>query len=439
MRTAETAPSTPEGLARWVEATRGRTLDLLADLADEELLVPRLEIVNPFLWELGHVAWFQERWALREAAGEAPAHAAGDDWWDSSEVAHDSRWHLDLPSREETGRYAAEVAERVLARLGAGELDERMRELVLLSVFHEDMHAEAFTYMRQTLGLAAPAAVRERASTRRPEVEDGGADGDVRIPGGVFRLGTAPHRGLDAPFVFDNERWAHEVELAPFAIARRAVTQGELAAFVEDGGYARRELWSDAGWAWRSEVGAEHPVYWRRAGDGWRRRRFDEWVPLEPDLPASHVSWHEAEAWCRCAGRRLPTEAEWERAASLGEDTGGEKRRFPWGEDPDAERANLDVRSGDAVDVRALAAGDAPLGLRQMLGNVWEWTASTFEPFPGFEPGHYRDYSAPWFGTRKVLRGGSWMTPARLVHTGYRNFFTPDRRDVASGFRTCAL
>jgi len=179
-------------------------------------------------------------------------------------------------------------------------------------------------------------------------------------------------------------------------------------------------------------------VYWRRADGGWERRDFDRWVPLEMNHPVLHVSWYEAEAWCAWAGRRLPSEAEWEMAAAS-DRAEGPKRRFPWGEaNPTSACANLEGAAGGLLDVAALPDGDSAWGCRQMLGNVWEWTASDFGPYPGFVPDAYRDYSEPWFRTHKVLRGGAWTTRARLLRNTWRNFYTPDRRDVWAGFRTCA-
>jgi iron(II)-dependent oxidoreductase len=262
--------------------------------------------------------------------------------------------------------------------------------------------------------------------------------GDAPVAGGVFPLGAAAAE----PFVFDNEKWQHPVVLRPFAIARAPVTQAEFAAFVDDGGYRRRELWDAAGWAWREGEVAMHPVYWQREAGGWLRRDFDRWVPLEPYRPVVHVNWYEAEAYCRWAGRRLPTEAEWEAAAS-GEPGGVSprrpKRRFPWSVGgPTAERANVDGHALGCVGVAGNAAGDSPCGCRQLIGNVWEWTADDFLPYPGFVPDPYKEYSAPWFGDHKVLRGGCWATRGRLLRNTWRNFYRPDRRDVFAGFRTCA-
>lgn len=291
--------------------------------------------------------------------------------------------------------------------------------------------------------------------------------GDVEIPGGTFMLGATP----DFPFVFDNEKWAHPVQVKPFRIARAPVTNGEFAGFVENGGYRKRKYWSAEGWRWLESGGspaleqsfakffnkdqeyrsssssqkAEHPVYWRRQSGGrWLQRVFDTHVPLREHLPVIHVNWYEAEAYCNWAGRRLPTEAEWETAASGepgtdGRSVGGGRRLFPWGDEPPtSDRANLDWRAMGCVEVGALPNGDSPFGCRQMIGNVWEWTASDFQPYPGFVVDPYKEYSQPWFGTHKVLRGGCWTTRARLIRNSWRNFYTPDRRDVWAGFRTCA-
>ena len=422
---------TARQLSEWVGDARRRTLELVSDLSDEQLMGPRLSIVNPLRWEIGHVAWFQELWVLRHFFGEAPVRADGDALWDSGAIPHDTRWDLPLPSRKETLLYMTTVHERVLEHLARGEPDPRLAYLVAYSVFHEDMHDEAFTYTRQTLGYPAPRL------TGRPAAEHsaGVGSGDASIPGGVFELGSAPN---NEAFVFDNEKWAHPVEVAPFRIARTAVSQGEFANFVEEGGYIRDALWGEEGRRWRDRAGAAHPVYWRREGDRWLRRDFDVWGPLEPARAMLHVSWFEAQAYCRWAGRRLPSEAEWERAASLVD--GRDKRRFPWGDAPPTpERANLDGRALGCLDVSALPDGDSTSGCRQMIGNVWEWTATAFSPYPGFTPDMYRDYSEPWFGTHKVLRGGCWVTRARLLRNTWRNFYPPDRRDVWAGFRTCAL
>jgi iron(II)-dependent oxidoreductase len=329
---------------------RERLRAVADDLAGEREFGPKLAIVNPPRWEVGHVAWFQEYWCLRGGAEDrASILPNADALYNSATVPHDARWDLPLPSFADTLAYREEVSGRLIRLVEKGDADPYF---VQLAVRHEEMHAEAFHYTRQTLGYPAP-------DERLPK----GEEGDEAHAGGVFRLGARPGEGS---FAFDNEKWSHPVVLAPFRMARRPVTNGEYLQFVEAGG--------------------EPPLYWK---DG-KVRRFDRWVDLPADEPVRHVSWHQANAYCRFAGRRLPTEAEWE------------------------------------------FASPAPAG-------VWEWTASTFLPYPGFVRDPYKEYSEPWFGTHKVLRGASFATPPGVRYRRFRNFYTPDRADIFAGFRTCAL
>ena len=413
----------PRALALQLQDARRRTRTLTGDLEGPQLFGPKIAIVNPVLWELGHVAWFQERWCLRlcvdESLGESLLEGS-DALYDSAAVAHDTRWDLPLPALGATRDFQDRVLERVLERLERGGDDPWFLYFVQLAIFHEDMHAEAFHYTRQTLGYADPLKGEPSAGQSFP--------GDVDVAGGCYSIGASRNSG----FHFDNEKWAHGIELAPFRIARAPVTNAEFLEFVRGGGYRRGEWWSPEGWARKDGAGA--PRYWMQKDGEWLERRFSDWVPLQPELPVMHVDWHEANAYCRYAGRRLPSEAEWEVAASLGGE--GKRRRYPWGDAADATRANLGGTGRAAVD--RLASGDSVLGCRQMIGNVWEWTSSTFQPYAGFVADPYREYSEPWFGTHKVLRGGSFSTPARLVASSWRNFYTPDRADVFAGFRTCA-
>jgi len=426
-------------LERDLRDARARTLALVADLDDEQLLGPRLAIVNPMLWEIGHLAWFQSHWVLRHLRGLPLSRPDADRLYDSFAVAHDTRWDLPLPSRAETLQYMDTELERAIQQLRARPLDPGAAYFYRLVLFHEDMHDEAFTYTRQTLSYPAP-------RWHTPAFAEEPADGShhqpvaaaVDVPGGKFILGAQPGES----FVFDNEKWGHVVELRPFRISRTAVTDGELAAFVDDGGYERHELWDPEGWAWRESVGAHHPVYWRRDVGGWHRRVFDRWQPLLEDHAALHVNWYEASAYCRWAGKRLPTEAEWEAAAASAHPVlrgDATKRPKPWGTAPAApEHANLDGGHLGVVAAAALPRGDSAYGCRQMWGNVWEWTASVFAPYPGFVPDPYKEYSEPWFdGRHMVLRGGCWATRSRLLRNTWRNFYTRDRRDVFAGFRTC--
>lgn len=366
---------------------RQYTKAVVDDLTDAQWRVPLLPTINPIRWEVGHIGWFMERWCLRECGGNrelAPSlRRDADRWYDSSSVAHDSRWQLDLPSRADTWSYADDVLDATLAALDrAGESDDELYFFRLV-LYHEDMHGEAFAYTRQTCGYPAPQLVNRDSCT---------IAGDVHLAGGEFEQGVSPEA---AGFVFDNEKWSHPVVLQPFDIARRPVLQTEFAAFLEDDGYRRPELWSEAGRGWLEATGATQPPAWQRRNDEWHAHVFDRWEPLARIAPMIHVTAHEAEAYCRWAGRRLPTEAEWEFAAA--------NDAITWG------------------------------------GSVWEWTASDFAPYPGFSADPYREYSEPWFHTHRSVRGGSFATPARLEHPKFRNFYEPHRGDVFIGFRTCAL
>jgi gamma-glutamyl hercynylcysteine S-oxide synthase len=352
-------------------ASRDNTVRVTAQFDGARLLGPKLAIVNPPLWEIGHVGWFQERWCLRwrddGTLGESLLPDA-DRLYDSATVAHDTRWDLPLPSLAATRAYLDAVLERVISRMAREPENEKLAYFVRLATLHEDMHAEAFCYTHQTLGYAAPEIGNPGTEPELPDCED------LHFAGGTLRMGA--ERGTKE-FVFDNEKWAHDVEVAPFRISPRPVTNREYLEYVAQGGRAPRY--------WRKQDGRSHE-------SAWQERRFDRWRPLEPDAPVRHVDWNEAQAWCRWRGRRLPSEAEWQLAAS----------RMQWGE-------------------------------------VWEWTASAFAPFPGFSADPYADYSQPWFHTHRVLRGASFATPRRLVRPAFRNFYMADRGDVFAGFRTCRI
>lgn len=378
-------------LAAWLRDAQALTDTLTGMLDAARLEVPQLPIVNPPLWEIGHIAWFQEFWVQRGGSFELPSMLPGADrLYDSARVAQDTRWSLALPALEATRAYCRSVLERTLEALERSAPDDELAYFVQLSIFHQDMHNEAFCYMWQTLGYPLPlVAPDDSPASAAPAA-------DFEIPAGRMLLGAAPGTG----FVFDNEKWAHEVEVPAFAIAAQTVSNAEFLAFVEDGGYRRREFWSDAGLQMLDRMRLQAPRYWRREGGAWKQRRFDGLAPLAPRAPVMHVSWHEAQAYCRWAGRRLPTEAEWERAATAGAFSGG-ARRLP--------------------------------------GQVWEWTASRFAPYPGFVADPYMEYSAPWFAEdHRVLRGGSFATPQRLIRNSWRNFYQPHRADMFCGFRSCA-
>ena len=411
---------------------REYTKSLYAHLTLDQRRFPCRPGVNPPAWELGHIGWFQEFWCRRQTRDDPlGAHtpsriATADAWWNSSIVPHATRWTLPLPEPDGIDAWLDATLADTLSTLAS--TDDGDHYFFELALYHEDMHAETLLMTLQSLALPLPPryASMPRVGTSHATLATGRGTmatshaaiaTDVHFEGGCFDMGADP-AAAPGRFVFDNEKWSHAVQVRPFAIATVCVTNAQFAAFVDAGGYTHRAFWNEAGWAWRCAVGATHPSCWRRDTDGWSQRRFDRWLALDPAEPVIHVNAWEAEAYCQYAGRRLPTEAEWEFAA----------------------RHTLPGNEG-VLDLAQITPALPPqrAGIAHLLGDVWEWTSSAFEPYPGFAADPYVDYSAPWFGDHRVLRGGSFATRSRLVHAGFRNFYRPERTDVFAGFRTCAL
>lgn len=424
-------------LIETLRQTRERTLSLLLSLGDEQLRVPYDPGINPPVWELGHAAFFYEYFILQYRDGAPSIDPSMDQIWDSFELDHEDRWTPGLfPDKEGTLRYFKDVYARIEQRIREKPLTDRDLYLYRYALFHQHMHIESMTWCRQTLGYPAPPE-----SGARP-VEDSVATvaGDVRVPGGDYRIGMpaqSPDFARD-DFAFDNEKPQFTRRLDSFLISPMLVSNAEFLAFVEDGGYRRDELWSMGGRKWRDTRDARNPRYWRHEAGQWLERHFDQWLPLAPRLPVRHVSYWEADAFCRWAGRRLPTEFEWE-AAALGNRPGEPRRRFPWGDTPDSRRVDMDNGALGRLPVDAFAEGDSPFGCRQMLGTVWEWTSSQFLPYDGFAVDMYPFMSTLQFGDHKTTRGGSCATSSALIRGTYRQAYHPDRDDVFVGFRTCAV
>jgi gamma-glutamyl hercynylcysteine S-oxide synthase len=378
-------------LADALRECRANTWSLVNDLSDAQWQMPEQGGVNPVRWELGHLAWFAEFWVLRgphhrAADGTAralhpPRHAGPDERFDSARLAHSARWSTPMPSRGQLGDMLQGQLDACIAALPATD-DDAANYFHRLALFHEDMHAEAFVWLRAALGYAAPA--RLALAPLAP------AD-PVLVRGGTFQLGR---RGDEPGFAFDNEGPGRSVTLADFEIDATPVSAGQFQRFVEAGGYDDAAFWPGAAGVWRASSNQPHPQRWRfDKTSGWQARWFDGWLPLAPTLPVIHINAFEAEAYCRWAQRRLPSAAEWERAAA----------HMHWGR------------------------------------SVWEWTADAFQPYPGFTSGPYMEYSAPWFGDHRELRGAAFATHARMHDPRYRNFFQPQRSDVFAGFRSVAL
>jgi len=410
---------------------RDYTLQVYAHLNAKQRAFPSMRTVNPPVWELAHVGWFQEFWCLRFREHEEPLPARLDDadaLLNSSIIPHADRWQLPELTWGSVHDYLARELQDTLAALDQSTPEQRY--FFQLALLHEDMHGEALLMSLQTLGLPEP-QWRHHPTLPPPEAAEGFARHGVEFEGGELQMGSLP--GPD--FAFDNERPVHRVKVAPFALASAQVSNAEYLEFVEAGGYSRRHFWSAEGWQWKQEANAEAPRYWRKDGTRWLLRRFDRWEPLASDEAVVHVNAFEAEAYCSFTGTRLPMEAEWEYAARHGLASGAD--RYPWGHAaPAIGAANLDGAYGHPVHVAALPGSDASSGIHQMIGNVWEWTATEFDGYPGFRPDHYVEYSQPWFRDHRVLRGGCFATRARLVHNRFRNFYTPDRNDIFAGFRT---
>ncbi len=424
-----------ESLIADLKDTRQRTLALINDLNSQQLIGPMLDTVNPLLWEIGHVAYFYEFWILRNRHGTHSFLKNADALYDSITIAHNDRWDLPLLSLDETKSYMQQVLDGVTQCLQSDRVTEQDIYLARYGCFHEDMHTEAFTYTRRTLNYPAPELAN--CHFNRKQYNAGALDGDVEIKGGEYLLG-APQ---DIDFCFDNEKWQHPVTLKPFAISRAATSYQQYADFVDDNGYSNKQFWDDESWQWLQSNKITTPNGWKKDNNGnWLIKQFDQWASLRPHAAVIHINWHEARAWCRWAGRRLPSEAEWELAASGTPDNINEKRNFPWGnEKPTENLANLNSYAMGTIDVGALAEGDSAFGCRQMIGNTWEWVEDTFNPYPDFVADMYGDYSQPLFKQTKVLRGGAWTTRARMIRNTWRTYYGPERNDVFAGFRSCAL
>ncbi len=421
-----------ELVAAELDAARRRSLDLLAPVAEPDLVRQHSPLMSPLVWDLAHVGNYEDQWLVR-ALGGAGVRPECDGVYDAFRHPRKNRSSLALLDPTAARRYAAQVRGRALDLLERVDLDLDRPLLADAFVYgmvvqHEHQHDET---MLATLQLAGKEGY-VRLDAPVPVATPPGAP-EVLVGGGGFVMGTDTD-----PWAYDNERPAHLVDLEPFWIDTAPVTNASYLDFVTDGGYRQRRWWSDEGWTWRVEAGLEHPQYWHEDNGSWSRERFGRHEGLPPGEPVQHVCWYEADAYARWAGKRLPTEAEWEKAASW-DPVAGSKRTYPWGDEPpSARRANLGQRRAGPAAVGAFPEGASPWGCVQMLGDVWEWTASDFVAHPGFATFPYREYSEVFFGgDSKVLRGGSWATHPTAVRTTFRNWDLPIRRQIFAGFR-CA-
>jgi ergothioneine biosynthesis protein EgtB len=448
-------------IARLMRESRENSLELFdLVIAESDLRKPPAEGFRPILWHLGHLGAFEGYWILQRAKGDPTISSRYDSIFDPIRTPKEDA--NNLPPVAEIKSYLARVREESLSFLATvrpGGDDPMMRDgyLFNLVIEHEYQHQETLAYLLQMLdpqlkrkpsrnnesGMSRGTHADEKESYSSLIAHRSSLNEMIRVEGGPFEMGS---RGY--PFAYDNEQPPHTVELADFRIDKYPVTNAEFAEFVGAGGYRIRSLWSEEGWAWKEDQKIVCPLYWSPReggesndlpGDGWRVQEMFEYGVMRPDHPVSGVSWHEACAYARFVGKRLPTEAEWEKAASWDPRTRS-KRRFSWGDKPArVELANYDGNNWGTTPAASFAQGRSAYGCFDMTGNVWEWTASTFDGYPGFEAFPYPEYSELWFDKdHRVLKGGSWATRMPLLRCSFRNFWRPGFRIAFAGFRCAA-
>ncbi|MEU0638241.1 ergothioneine biosynthesis protein EgtB [Streptomyces albidoflavus] len=430
-------PAGPEALRQRalaaLLAARERTALLTDCVEGPDLTAQHSPLMSPLVWDLAHIGNQEELWLVRAVGGREALRPEIDSLYDAFEHPRAERPSLPLLAPEEARRYAAEVRGRALDVLAAAPVEgERLTASGFafgMVAQHEQQHDETMLITHQ---LRRGPAVLDAPAPPCPAPEAPLPGPEALVPGGPFTMGTSAE-----PWALDNERPAHRRDVPAFWLDTAPVTCGAYLRFLDDGGYDEERWWHPAGWRMVREHGLRAPLFWRREGTTWLRRRFGVVEPVPAEEPVVHVSWYEADAYARWAGRRLPTEAEWEKAARFDPAT-GRARRYPWGDaDPGPAHANLGQRHLRPAPAGAYPAGRSPLGVGQLIGDVWEWTASDFLPYPGFAPFPYREYSEVFFGdAHKVLRGGSFGVDAVACRGTFRNWDLPVRRQIFAGFRT---
>ncbi len=410
-----------------LEESRERTLALVASVSDDDLERVHSTLLSPLVWDLGHIAAFEDLWLVHRF-GQRPLLREGlAEIYDAFETPRADRGDLPFLRPGEAREYLAEVRSRtieVIAERGIG--DGVIHELI---VRHEQQHNET---MLQTLQLAHLDGYALHGALAPPDCPASRHTGLelIEVPGGECTIGAA-----NDGFAYDNERPCHRTDVRGYLIGQTPITNASYLTFVEGGGYERREWWSDEGWSWKEDYDITRPGGWTADHSAeWRLSRL---VPLDPDRPVVHLSWFEADAFARAHDLRLPTEVEWEKAATWDQEL-GEARPQPWGEGPPVPgvHGNVDQRGGGTAAVGGYPAGASPYGCLGMIGDVWEWTASDFSAYPGFVAYPYREYSEVFFGSEyKALRGGSWATRARVSTPTFRNWDFPQRRQIFAGLR----
>ena len=410
--------------------TRERTMSLVAGISCDDLEAVHSPLMSPLVWDLAHIAAFEDLWLVHRYGSRPLLRPELMDVYDAFETPRASRGDLPFLRTDQALEYLDEVRARaieVIDRQGVG--DGMVHELVIR---HEQQHGET---MLQTLQLAQLDGYLLQCARDLDGTGLGAGAGlsgleFIEVPGGTCELGAGP-----AGFAYDNERPRHRTDVRSYLIARAPVTNATYLTFVEGGGYERREWWSDEGWSWKEQYDITRPGAWNQEHDGeWR---LGELHPLDPDRPVVHVSWFEADAFARAHGARLPTEQEWEKAATWNQAQQA-AQTSPWGDAPGEPgvHGNFDQIASGPLPLGAHLDGASPCGCVGMIGDTWEWTSSDFTGYPGFVAHPYPEYSEVFFGTDyKVLRGGSWATRSRVTAATFRNWDLPQRRQIFAGIR----
>ncbi len=424
-------PPTAAVVVDGLEAARARTAHL-TDIDEPELLMQHSPLMSPLVWDLAHIGQQEDLWLLRggNAACQGLLPAKVEKLYDAFEHPRASRVRLPLLPPGEARRFIADVRGRVLDGLEQVDRSDGADRLFSYAMVeqHEQQHVETMLATHQL--RAGDPVLSARVTLPAGRAVTGAREDAVLVPGGPFTLGVD---AADEPFSLDNERPAHTLDIGSFRIARVPVSNAEWRAFIDAGGYAEPRWWSEQGWAHRVAAALERPLAWSADGS---RRRFGVVEEVPGDEPVQHVCFHEAEAYAAWAGARLPTEQEWEKAC-VWDPALGRRRRWPWGDSQwTPALANLGGEALRPAPVGAYPAGASAYGVEQMIGEVWEWTSSRFEAWPGFIPMVYADYSAPFFGgDYRVLRGGAWSVGAASVRPSFRNWDLPIRRQIFAGLR----
>jgi gamma-glutamyl hercynylcysteine S-oxide synthase len=411
-----------------LDEARRRTLALVEPISEEDLEKVHSTLMSPLVWDLGHIAAFEDLW-LNHRFGDKPLlHDDLADVYDAFETPRAGRGELPFLRPDEAREYLAETRERTLQTIDERGVDD-VHELVIR---HEQQHNETMLQAIQLARLSGYELLS--ANPDRPGRQDNARTPTglelIEIPAGPCTIGAGP-----LGFAYDNERPRHRTDVRAYTIGSTPITNASYLTFVEGGGYERREWWTDEGWSWKEEYDITRPAGW--TADLRSEWRLTGYQPLDPHRPVVHVSWFEADAFARAHGARLPTETEWEKAATWDQET-ATARVYPWGDEPPVPgvHANVDHTSTGPQHASAHPQGASPYEVHGLVGDVWEWTASDFSAYPGFTAYPYREYSEVFFGTAyKVLRGGSWATRARVITPAFRNWDYPQRRQIFAGFR----